>query len=156
MSPAAVRSFRAKIGIAGINPYVDVPARVSRAFARRGPVPVKGALNGHPIQATLVPTGGGRHRLYINIYMRKATGVKVGDEIRLELEYDDRPRELPVPKTLKEALERNRKAGEVFARLPPSHRNEYLAYLNSLKTPEALARNIEKVIASLLKQKPRR
>src|SRR3972149_6850937 len=124
MSPAAVHSFRAAIGIAGINPCVDVPARVSRAMERGGTIPVKGSLNGFPIKATLVPTGRGRHRLYINIYMRKQAGVKVGDEIRLSLELDAGPRELPVPELLKDALDRNLEAKSIFAKIPPSHRDE--------------------------------
>ena len=41
-------SFRAVVAKAGINPFVDVPARVTRAFApfgERGYVRVAGAIN---------------------------------------------------------------------------------------------------------------
>ena len=51
------------------------------------------------------------------------------------------------------ALQKNEKAKAAFERLPPSHQKEILDYLNFLKKPETLTRNIEKVIESLLKPK---
>jgi len=85
--------------------------------------------------------------------MRKKTGTGVGDEIALSLEYDDRPHDLPVPPLLQAALNANPEARDAYEGLTPSHRNEFLAYLNYLKTPEALERNVRKVIAALLKKK---
>jgi len=145
--------FTAKIEIAGINPYVAVPTDVSRALAKRGHVPVKGSVNGFPIRATLVPTGGGRHRLYINGEMRKGAGVGVGDEIMVTLKPDSWPRVTPIPEAFRKALEANKKAKQAFEKLPPSHRKEYLDYLNWLKTPGSLERNIKKVIDILVKNK---
>ena len=55
-----------------------------------------------------------------------------------------------MPRELVEALESNEKARTAFERLPPSHQKEILDYLNFLKKPESLERNIEKVIRSLL------
>ena len=71
----AKNSFRAVIAMAGANPFVDVPAQVSRAFAafaEHGRVRVAGTINGHPLHATLVPTKEGKHRLYVNGGMRAA------------------------------------------------------------------------------------
>ncbi len=99
-----------------------VPADVSRALAKRGHVPVKGSVNGFPIRATLVPTGGGRHRLYINGEMRKGAGVGVGDEIMVTLKPDSGPRVTPIPEAFRKALEANKKAKQAFEKLPPSQR----------------------------------
>ena len=153
MKSKSAHRFYATIAIIGINPYVEIPPDVSRAFGKRANIPIQGSLNGVPIQGTLVPVGGGRHRLYINGDMRKKTGTAVGDEIVLSLEFDERPHDLPVPTLFQAALDANPEARASFERLPPSHRNEYLAYLNYLKTPEALERNVRKVIAALLKKK---
>ncbi|MBI3983010.1 MAG: DUF1905 domain-containing protein [Gemmatimonadetes bacterium] len=81
----------------GINPCVDVPARVSAFFGARGPVPVKGTLNGHAVRGTLIPIGDGRHRFYVNGFMRKAAGLEVGDTARLVLEADRASRAGMVP-----------------------------------------------------------
>jgi len=82
--------------------------------------------------------------------MRRKAGVGVGDTIRLRLEPDTEPRVLPVPKELQRALENTKGAKEAFEKLSPSHRNEFLAYLNSLKTPASLERNAKKVVDYLM------
>ncbi len=74
----------ARIRKIGVNPYVEVPRRVSDTFGIRGNVPVKGNLNGVPIRATLVPTGKERHRLYVNGDMRKRAGVDVGETVTVD------------------------------------------------------------------------
>ncbi|MBI4303788.1 MAG: DUF1905 domain-containing protein [Chloroflexi bacterium] len=152
ITPETEFRFSAIIYKVSINPCVDVPEEVSKALNRQGPIPVKGTLNGFQIKATLVPMGGGRHRLYINGDMRKMAKVGVGDEVQLQLLADTEPRLMPVPERLMQELERNKEAKDVWDRLPPSHRNEILAYLNYLKTPEALERNIPKVIKHLQKR----
>jgi hypothetical protein len=148
--------FAAKAVKVDINPCVAVPARVSRAFARRGYVPVKGTLNRFPIRATLVPVGGGRHRLYLNTEMRKGADVKVGDRVRLVLELDRAYRVIPTPSKLRAALRKNQAAARAFALLPRAERRDYLLYLNSLKTPDALERNVAKVISHLSRPRRRR
>lgn len=145
------QTFSAKIYKLGINPCVDVPEHVSQAFERKGYVPVKGKLNDEPIRATLVPIGEGRHRLFINGDMRKRAQVDVGDCIHLALEYDPKPRNIPMPKHFAFALQQNKKAKEAFEQLTPSRQKEILTYLNWLKQPESLKQNIEKTVSQLLK-----
>jgi uncharacterized protein YdeI (YjbR/CyaY-like superfamily) len=50
------------------------------------------------------------------------------------------------------ALQKNRKAKTAFERLTPSRQKEILTYLNWLKRPETLKRNVEKIVAYLLKE----
>ncbi len=141
--------FTASVYKLGINPCVDVPQEVSLTFAKKGYIPVKGALNGFPIRATLVPKGGGRHRLFLNGEMRMRANVSVGDMVKLDLEMDTQPRNIPMPAEFALALEKNEAARTAFERLPPSRKKEILAYLNWVKQPETLKRNIKKVIAGL-------
>lgn len=142
--------FTARVYKVGINPCVDVPARVSRAFApRRGYVPVEGDLEGFPIRANLVSVGGGRHRLYLNGGMRQGAGVDTGDRVRIRIRFDPKPRRERTPTALRDALARNQRAQAAWQRLTPSKRKEILLYLNSLKSAEALDRNVRKVIARL-------
>jgi hypothetical protein len=143
--------FSATIRKAGINPYVGVPKQVSTFFGKRGNIPVHGILNGMAIRATLVPVGGGRHRLYVNGDMRKKANVKVGDRIQLALKLDTQLRTVPMPEEFASALRQNKQAEAAFERLPPSRRKEILSYLNYLKKPESLKRNIDKVLKILVK-----
>jgi hypothetical protein len=111
--------------------------RVSDAFGKRGYVPVKGTLNGHPVWAMLVPMGKGRHRFFVNGEKRKTAGVDAGDRIELTLEIDTGPREVPMPDAFALALRKNPAAHAAFLRIPLSHQKEYLVYMNTLKNRDS-------------------
>jgi hypothetical protein len=143
------RRFTASVYLLGINPCVDVPPRVSEAFGKRGYVPVEGTLNGKPIRATLVPMGGGRHRLYLNGDMRRRAQVEVGDEVRIVLQVDARPREVAMRPELAAVLKQNPAARAAFEQLTRSRQKDILNYLNVLKRPESVQRTIDKIIATL-------
>jgi uncharacterized protein YdeI (YjbR/CyaY-like superfamily) len=95
--------------------------------------------------------GGGRHRLFLNGEMRKRAKVSVGDLVNLDLEMDTQSRTVPMPAEFALALEKNEAARTVYEQLPPSRQKEILVYLNWIKRPETLKRNIHKIIASLLR-----
>lgn len=143
--------FFAHIYKLGINPCVDVPEQVSRALGIRGNIPVMGMLNDTEIRSTLVPTGGGRHRLYINTDMRQRANVDTGDRVRLALRIDNQPRVVSMPEPFARALDENPKARHTWDGLRPSRHKEILIYLNWLKRPESLERNIREVIEDLSK-----
>ncbi|HEY2979535.1 MAG TPA: YdeI/OmpD-associated family protein [Anaerolineales bacterium] len=142
--------FSAVIFKVGINPCVDVPARISVALDRKGYIPVKGTLNGHAFKAGLVSLGNGRHRLYINGPMRKTAGVDTGDKVTVVLDYDPQPRRLPIPGKFKQSLGANPKAKRAWDDLTATRRKEILSYLNHLKQPESLERNIARTMKHLL------
>jgi hypothetical protein len=142
-------TLAAKVAKIGINPYVSVPARVSRELNRRGHVPVAGTLNRARFRANLVPVGGFRHRLYLNTDMRTRASVAVGDRVTITLALDGKPRIVSVPPLLRRALAERPAAKTAWDRLVPSHQKEILAYLNSLKRQESLERNVARVVAKL-------
>jgi hypothetical protein len=147
------QKFSAVIYKQGINPYVDIPERVSLAFQRKGYIPVRGTLDKHPFQATLVPIGKGKYRLFINGKMRKQASVEVGDEIKVELEFDAQKRTIPMPGVFEEVLKKNPKAQSEFEQLTPSRQKEILSYMNALKKPESLQKVIDRVMKSLIAKK---
>ena len=143
-----MNSFSAKILKIGINPYVGIPEDVlesifEQAGKSKGPIPVRGTVNGNQFTQTLVKYQG-IWRLYINGPMREAAGIDVGDQADIRLEVDPRPRTEPVHPKFTRALDRNRTAKIAFEKLVASRQKEILRYLNSLKTEESLDRNIEK------------
>lgn len=105
---------------------------------------------GGEFRTTLVPSRSGPTRLYLDTWMRAAAGVGVGDQVQVRLQLDHGSRDLPVPVELLEALQNNEEAQAAWEALSPSRRREILAYLNFLKTPSALERNVRKTIARLL------
>jgi len=148
------QQFSATIYKLGINPCVDAPRRVSEAFKTRGYVPVAGTLNGHAIRATLVPKGGGEHRLFLNGEMRMRAGVGVGDTVKISLTLDAEPRDVPLPDELAEALRENDLL-DAFNRLTPSDRRIALTWLTGAKKEETRNRRIELLVRRLVERKRR-
>ena len=137
--------FSASIYKIGINPVVDVPVRISRTCGRRGYVPVTVTLGGKAFPANLVPVGGGRHRLYLNLPMRRAAGRDVGDRITVRMKEDTASRVLPTPPDLARALGASGRSA--LAKATPSHRKEVIRWVLAAKAPETRARRIAKVVA---------
>jgi hypothetical protein len=149
-----MKSFSAVISKIGINPYVLLPGAVlenifQQSGKDKGALPVRGTLNGKPFIQTLVKYSG-KWRLYLNMPMRKAAGIDVGDTATVAIEYDPAPRVVPMHLKLKQAFAKNKKAKTVFDELSPSRKKEILRYIGFLKSEEAVQRNVEKVIRDLL------
>ena len=145
--------FTSTIYKIGINPVVDPPSNVlDKLFAQagrsKGPVPVRGKLNGADFVQTLVKYQGA-WRLYINGPMLKESGLQVDDKADIEIEFDPTAREVETPAGLISALRRDRVASAAYENLPRSRKNEISKYLNSLKTEASVERNIERVIRHL-------
>jgi hypothetical protein len=148
-----MHTFSAKVGRSEINPFVQVPDDIllklqQAAKKEKGPVPVKGTLQGKPFLANVVRYRG-LWRLYLNTEMRRAANVDVGDQVTVRVQFDHAPRPVPMPPEFELALAENKQAKEAFEKLTPSRQKEILRYLNSLKQSETLERNIEKAIGFL-------
>lgn len=148
-----MHSFSGIIIKIGINPCLDVPEKIigkllSESGKTKGPIPVAGTLNGKPFRQTIVKYKG-EWRLYLNGAMRKDAGIDVGDKGNVKVSYDPETRIVPMHPGLRIALEKNKKAKQVFEKLSPSHKNEISKYLGFSKTKDTEDRNIKKVILQL-------
>ena len=147
-------NFITKIEIIGANPFVFLPDEILKAIFQqaaknKGPIPVRGTVNGKPYQQTLVKYAG-FWRLYINLVMLKNSPQRIGETIDVAIEFDPSDRSIePHPKLVK-ALEDNPAAKEVFDALSPSRQKEIVRYIAHLKTEESVDRNVERAINFLL------
>ena len=156
-------NFRARIEIRGINPYVPVNAsRAARLTADwRGPMPVLVQINGEPEpphRINLMPAGDGSFFLYLDATVRKASATKVGDVVRVGLDFNADYRGGPAdppPRWFSSALNRNPAAKKGWTALPPSRQKEILRYLARLKSEDARARNLDKALHVLAGGKAR-
>lgn len=87
-----MRRFSANIGIIGINPFVELPEKVLAAVLKaagkdKGPIRVRGTINGDPYRQTLLRYKG-EWRLYINGFMLKNSPRRIGEKIVVEIEFD--------------------------------------------------------------------
>lgn len=143
--------FRGRIGIRGINPYVLVSAeRASRLKPDwRRPMPVLVTVNGQPDppwRINMMPVGDGGFYLYLHGQVRGASGTAVGDEVDVEIAFDEHYKGGPaeeMPPWFAEEFERNAAAKNGWEKLTPSRQKEILRYLSRLKSREAQRRNTE-------------
>ena len=154
-----MKSYSARIAKISINPYMHVPEDVlnglfEQSGKTKGPIPVRGTINGKRFKQTLVKYQGA-WRLYINGEMRQAAGVDVGDEAHIKIEFDPEPRIESIPTKFGNALSNNKAARTAFEKLAPSRQKEMLRYLNSMRTEASLERNIEKIVQHLQGEKPK-
>lgn len=145
-----MHSFSAKIFIIGINPYVLLPAAILKAIfleagKDKGPITVKGTIDGHAFIQTLVKYSD-KWRLYLNEPMRRACGKDVGDKATFELSYDGIERITLMHPALEAALKKDKKATAIFKQLPPFMQKEIKRYINNLKTPTSVDKNVIRAI----------
>jgi hypothetical protein len=151
------QKFSASIYRSDVNYAIDVPPEASQAFKIRGRIPVAGTLNGYPFKSTLMPTGEGGHRLFINRSMRNLAGVGEGDQVECVVGRDNEIRPLPpMTKEFAEALENDAEAKAAYEKMAPSHKRKILEYVGTFKNPETRRRNIKKAIKSFILKKNNR
>ncbi len=79
----------------------------------------------------------------VSAEVRSAAGVAGGDEVDLELEVDDAPREVEVPTDFAAALAANPTEKARFEKLSYSHQRRHVMAIEAAKAAETRARRIE-------------
>jgi Domain of unknown function (DUF1905)/Bacteriocin-protection, YdeI or OmpD-Associated len=130
--------------------YVSVPAGVSEAIGRRGIVPVVATVNGvAEVHASMVPCGGGRHRLRLNAATRDAADATLGGRLSVTLRVDDNPVAEPVPGDLARAL-RDVDALEAFRRMPVGRQNHILRWLDAAVKEATREKRVAQIVEGAL------
>jgi len=147
-------TFTVGLGIIGGNPFVLLPPAVLNAVFQeasrsKGPVPVRGTINGKSYQQTLVRFSG-EWRLYVEMKMLDDSPRRIGEVIEVTVSFDPSDRVIePHPKLLA-MLDANPAAREVFDDMAPSRRKEIARYIDGLKTEESVDRNVQRALNFLL------
>jgi hypothetical protein len=130
---------------------VAIPAAVSRAIGRRGPVPVVAKVNGiATVQASIVPRGGGRHWLRLNARTRADVKAKIGAPLKLVLRVDDHPLAKPTPPDLARAL-RDLDLVATFERFPVGKRNHIIQWIEDAVADRTREKRIDMTIEVTLR-----
>jgi len=146
--------FDAVIEIQGVNPFVGVSSSQANSLKPgwRKPLPVLVRIHGQSAPAwrtNMMPDGNGNFYLYLHGSMRKASGTKVGDRVRLEVEFDAAYRNGPqhsMPKWFKQELDGNPQAKKNWSALIPSRKKEILRYFSRLVSEDARIRNLARAL----------
>ena len=146
--------FRATVVLGGKTATgIQVPDEIVTALngGRRPPVVVM--LGGYSYRTT-VASMGGAFWIPLAAEHREAAGVQADQEVDVVLELDTAPREVSLPDDLAAAMDEP--ARTTFAGLAPSHKKEWVRWVEEAKKPETRAARIEKTVESLREGKKTR
>ncbi|MFB2583544.1 DUF1905 domain-containing protein [Herbiconiux liukaitaii] len=131
------------------NTGIPVPESVVTALDAGKRVPVVVTLGGHSYRSSIVVYGG-RFLIALSAENRTAAGVAAGDEVAVQVELDDQPREVEVPADLAEALAKDSDAASAFAALSYSRKRALVLSIEGAKTQETRDRRVQKALADLI------
>jgi hypothetical protein len=127
---------------------MPVPPEVVEALGAGKKPPVRVTVDGHTYRSS-IGSRGGVYLIPLSAENRAAAGVAAGDEVDVDVELDDAPREVAVPDDLAAALADDDAARTAFEALPYSHRQRHVLAIEDAKTPETRARRIDKALETL-------
>ena len=141
--------FRATLELAGKTATgMHVPPKVVEALGAGKRPAVRVTINGYTYRST-VAVYGGEFLLGVSDEVRKASGVRAGDELDVELALDTAPREVDVPPDLAAALRAAPTAQGAFDALSYSNRRRYVLSVDGAKSAETRQRRIAKAVEEL-------
>ncbi|GAA1402292.1 YdeI/OmpD-associated family protein [Oerskovia paurometabola] len=125
---------------------IPVPDDVVAALDAGKRVPVRVTVGGHTYRSSVAPYQG-RFMIALSAENREAAGVSGGDEVDVDIEVDDAPRELAVPDDLAAVLTPTARAA--FDALSFSRRRALVEPIEAAKTPETRQRRIDKAVEAI-------
>jgi hypothetical protein len=147
-------TFETTVAATGNNTGIVVPEGVMDQLAAGKRPPVLVTVNGYDYRST-VAVMGGRYMIGISAAIRRATGLKGGDPIRVTLAVADTPREVEVPADFAAALAVDESVGAFFASLSNSLQRYHVDSINGAKSLETRQRRIEKAVSLFREGKQR-
>ena len=138
-------SFETTVTATGNNTGIVVPDEVIAQLAAGKRPAVLVSVNGYEYRNT-VGVMGGRHMISISAAVRKETGLKGGDPIRVTLTVADTPREVTIPEDFAAALAADEQAGAFFGTLSNSLQRYHADAIAAAKSAETRQRRIDKAI----------
>jgi bifunctional DNA-binding transcriptional regulator/antitoxin component of YhaV-PrlF toxin-antitoxin module len=134
-------------GEEGERPTVVLPFDAKQRYDKAR-APVRGTVNGAAFRIT-VAVYSGVHLIGFNKEVRERAGIEIGDEVTVELERDEEPREVNVPPELEQALAANSGARAAFEGLSHTHRREYAEWIGEGKRAETRERRAARALEML-------
>jgi len=133
--------------------YIEINARQANRLKPDTKVSfrVKGTLDSFKIkQIALLPVGEGNFIVPLNAAMRKATGKKPGDKLKVSLEADDS--EFAFSEDFMACLQDDPVAYDFFQTLSGSHQKYFSKWIDSAKTSATKTKRIVMAVTALSKK----
>lgn len=147
--------FEATLFEIGSWTILRLPEDESVKLPSRGQTMVKGTINDFHFQAPLEPDGKWSHWLKVDKMMSQAIGAKAGDTVSVAIEPTKEWPEPEVPKDILTALSTHPEAHDLWMKITPMARWEWVRWIRSTSKDETRKKRIE-VAMSKLKSGERR
>ena len=121
---------------------IVVPDQVVEELGAGKRPKVRATIKGYAWRTSIAPMGG-QFWVGVSAEVRAAAKVAGGDEVELELELDDAPREVDVPADFAAALAAHPTEKAMFDKLSYSHQRRHVMAIEAAKAPETRVRRIE-------------
>jgi len=105
-------------------------------------------INGFSYRSS-VGSMGGRAMLPVSAQIRDGARIAAGDEVEVDVELDDAPREVSVPEDVAAALARAPAARAAFDQLSYSNQRRWVTSVEDARTAETRQRRIDKLVSEL-------
>jgi uncharacterized protein YdeI (YjbR/CyaY-like superfamily) len=125
-----------------------IPPEVVDSLGSGKRPPVTVTINGYTYRNT-VAVMDGTYMIGVSSEHRAAARVSGGEDVEVELNLDNAPREVSVPLDLAAALEANTSAGATFEKLSYSNKSWHVLQVTGAKTDETRQRRITRSIEAL-------
>lgn len=125
-----------------------VPPEVVESLGGGKRPAVRVTINGYSYRSTIAVMGGA-YMLPVAAEVRAGAGVAAGDEVEVEIEPDNAPREVSVPADFAEALAGDAEAQRFFGGLSYSNKRRIVLSIEEAKSAETRARRITKAVEQL-------
>lgn len=125
-----------------------VPPEVVESLGGGKRPAVRVTINGYSYRSTIAVMGGA-YMLPVAAEVRAGAGVAAGDEVEVEVEPDNAPREVSVPADFAEALAGDAEAQRFFGGLSYSNKRRIVLSIEEAKSAETRARRITKAVEQL-------
>ena len=142
------------IKIGNVN-LINIPLDSSKKLPSRGMTLVNATINNYEFTAALEPDGNKSHWIRVDNKLQEATNLKVGNKVKVSIEPSKDWPEPNIPKDLSEALKKDNQARELWDKITPMARWDWIRWIGSTKQAETRKRRIE-VACSKLRQGDRR
>lgn len=141
--------FSTKLFTIGSWTILRLPKEASAKLPSRGQVMVQGTVNGHEFRTPLEPDGNWSHWFRVDDNLSKTAGIAAGDTVTLEIEPTKDWPEPEVPKDWQAAINADQQARDLWAKITPMARWEWIRWIRSTGREETRARRIEVGLSKL-------
>lgn len=127
-----------------------LPKEASAKLPTRGMTVVWATINGFRFQISLEPDGRGSHWFRVDKSLQETVKADAGDTVRLEMEPVREWPEPQVPEDLKAALAADSRVQNLWNKVTPMARWDWIRWIEATKQPETRRRRIEVAFSKLL------